>query len=210
MKVLTSSLALCAVLTASGAAQAALLDRGGGLIYDTDLNVTWLQDANYAITTGYNQPQDVPMTWSKSMIWASNLSYYDSVRKVTYTDWRLPNTDESCSGFNCRSSELGHMFYSELGGVAEQSIATTHNANYDLFQNIQLASYLPNKVLSSVPYATLGFNFSYGYLDINYGSGYAWAVRDGDVAAVPVPAAAWLMGSGILGLVGVARRKKTQ
>lgn len=26
-------------------------------------------------------------------------------------------------------------------------------------------------------------------------------------AAVPVPAAAWLMGSGLLGLIGVARRK---
>jgi hypothetical protein len=30
------------------------------------------------------------------------------------------------------------------------------------------------------------------------------------VPAVPVPAAAWLFGSGLLGLVGVARRKKTQ
>lgn len=30
----------------------------------------------------------------------------------------------------------------------------------------------------------------------------------GSVSAVPVPAAAWLMGSGLLGLVGVARRKK--
>ena len=29
-----------------------------------------------------------------------------------------------------------------------------------------------------------------------------------DVAAVPVPAAAWLFGSGLLGLIGVARRKK--
>jgi hypothetical protein len=28
-----------------------------------------------------------------------------------------------------------------------------------------------------------------------------------DVSAVPVPAAAWLFGSGLLGLVGVARRK---
>jgi hypothetical protein len=27
---------------------AALIDRGGGLIYDTDLNITWLQDARYA------------------------------------------------------------------------------------------------------------------------------------------------------------------
>ncbi len=30
----------------------------------------------------------------------------------------------------------------------------------------------------------------------------------GDLSAVPVPAAAWLMGSGLLGLVGVARRRK--
>jgi hypothetical protein len=31
---------------------------------------------------------------------------------------------------------------------------------------------------------------------------------EGHVSAVPVPAAAWLMGSGLLGLVGVARRRK--
>jgi hypothetical protein len=30
----------------------------------------------------------------------------------------------------------------------------------------------------------------------------------GDVAAVPVPAAAWLMGSGLIGLAGITRRKK--
>ena len=30
----------------------------------------------------------------------------------------------------------------------------------------------------------------------------------GNLSAVPVPAAAWLMGSGLLGLVGVARRRK--
>jgi len=30
-----------------------------------------------------------------------------------------------------------------------------------------------------------------------------------DLSAVPVPAAVWLFGSGLLGLVGVARRRKT-
>jgi hypothetical protein len=29
-----------------------------------------------------------------------------------------------------------------------------------------------------------------------------------EVAAVSVPAAAWLFGSGLIGLIGVARRKK--
>ena len=38
----------------SGAAQATLIDRGGGLLYDNVLNVTWLQDANYAKTSGYS------------------------------------------------------------------------------------------------------------------------------------------------------------
>lgn len=32
---------------------------------------------------------------------------------------------------------------------------------------------------------------------------------DGAVAAVPLPAAAWLMGAGLMGLAGVARRRKT-
>ncbi|MCP4042838.1 MAG: VPLPA-CTERM sorting domain-containing protein, partial [Gammaproteobacteria bacterium] len=30
----------------------------------------------------------------------------------------------------------------------------------------------------------------------------------GDVSAVPVPAAVWLFGSGLIGLLGVARRKR--
>ena len=35
----------------------------------------------------------------------------------------------------------------------------------------------------------------------------SWAIT-GNASAVPVPAAAWLFGSGLLGLVGVARRRK--
>ena len=40
-------------------------------------------------------------------------------------------------------------------------------------------------------------------------SGTADFSFDFKVAAVPIPAAAWLFGSGLLGLVGIARRKKT-
>jgi len=31
-----------------------LWDRGGGLIYDDVLNITWLKDANYVNSTGYD------------------------------------------------------------------------------------------------------------------------------------------------------------
>ena len=39
-------------------------------------------------------------------------------------------------------------------------------------------------------------------------SNVVWTI-DAQVSAVPVPAAAWLFGSGLLGLVGVARRKNS-
>ena len=56
------TLIAAATLASSGAAQAALNDRGGGLLYDDVLNVTWLQDANYAKTSGYDA--DGRMNWT--------------------------------------------------------------------------------------------------------------------------------------------------
>ena len=44
-----------------------------------------------------------------------------------------------------------------------------------------------------------------GYFDIGTGN----SIHIISVSAVPVPAAAWLFGSGLLGLIGVARRKAT-
>lgn len=43
---------------------------------------------------------------------------------------------------------------------------------------------------------------------IDIGSGNSLHVTGYSVSAVPVPAAVWLFGSGLLGLIGVARRKK--
>jgi hypothetical protein len=74
-----------------GIANARLIDRGGGLIYDDVLDITWLQDANYAYTSGYVQsPSNGYMFWEDAKAWADGLAYYDSVRDVTWDDWRLP------------------------------------------------------------------------------------------------------------------------
>lgn len=199
---------------------AALIDRGGGLIYDTDQNITWLADANYARTSGYDA--NGSMDWSQAMTWAANLSYYDSVRNVTYDDWRLPTTlqrDTSCGfqygvdsyGYNCTGSELGHLFYSELGGVAYQSIVTTHDADYNLFTNVESSDYWSATEYAPNPSYAWRFVTSLGYQGPSYKSNshYAWAVRDGDVYAasvVPAPAAAWLFVSGLLPLFGYLRK----
>ncbi|MBZ0070843.1 MAG: DUF1566 domain-containing protein [Gammaproteobacteria bacterium] len=207
----------------SGAAQAALIDRGGGLIYDTDLNITWLANANYGAGSSYDSidgTSNGAMDWQNAVSWAMNLSYYDSVRNVTYDDWRLPTTlepDPSCQQtndglINCTGSELGHLFYNELGGVAGYSLTTTHNDNYYLFTNIVFNYW------SGTIYSSLGNSYAWSFSSTGrqgaqgMGSPYlhAWAVRDGDVAAipsmVPLPTAVWLFASGLLALAGMSRK----
>ncbi|MBL8413666.1 MAG: DUF1566 domain-containing protein [Propionivibrio sp.] len=135
------ALATAGVLS-SGVAQAALNDRGGGLIYDVVLNITWLRDANYAATqyaaTGGTQGDaDGLMNWNAANAWAAGLSY------AGYDDWRLPtalNQDGSgpCDSFDCTNSEMGHMFYNNMGAIAFNSILTGSNtANLAQFTNLQ-------------------------------------------------------------------------
>jgi hypothetical protein len=40
------------------------------------------------------------------------------------------------------------------------------------------------------------------------GVSYKLVLKGGHVSAVPVPAAVWLFGSGLIGLTGLAKRKK--
>ena len=59
-----------------------LIDRGFGLIYDVDRNITWLQDANYARTGG--RSRDGQMTWDDAMSWVASLDIFG------VKGWRLP------------------------------------------------------------------------------------------------------------------------
>jgi hypothetical protein len=71
-------------------ASASLYDIGNGLIYDDHLNVTWLQDANYAMTSGTDPfgSIDGAMDFPSASAWASGLDF------AGYQDWRLPEQTE--------------------------------------------------------------------------------------------------------------------
>jgi hypothetical protein len=179
---------------------------GGAAVYDATTNLTWTSNANI----------NGQMDWNTANTWANTL-VLDGV-----SGWSLPTTmqpDATCEinnssgsdGLNCTGSELGNLFYNALGGVANDSITTTHNANYGLFSNFQPSYYWSGTEYAPNTSGAWFFGFNSGVQSFwgksNYSNLYALAVRPGDVAAVPVPAAVWLFGSGLLGLIGMARRK---
>lgn len=116
-------------LLITGAARAELHDMGGGLLYDDVQDITWLQDADYARTSGFKPNGKMP--WADATKWVSELVYHDPVRKVDITGWRLPKVGpvagdkingrfcfdgSSDEGYGMTSprSELAYMFYVNL------------------------------------------------------------------------------------------------
>ena len=194
----------CCLTIMSFSANAALFERLGGLAYYDDVaDLTWLADANYAFTSGIT-PEGTGGAWDQVSLsnWVTGLTIGG------VSGWRLPNSD-SCTGTNCSNSEMGNMFFNVLGGAFPSPISVTHNDNYDLFTSIQDDAYWSGTDYSGDTNFAFYFHMINGEQDINGkgASNHAWVVHSGDVGVVPIPSAVWLFASGLIGLVGLARRK---
>lgn len=200
-------------------ANATLIDRGGGLIYDTELNVTWMQDAQYARTVGVSDSGR--LDWQSASDWAASLSYYDSVRNTYWDGWRLPTTVNSASslGYDVTglSSELAFMYYVNLGYAPNYSHDRWDPApssdNYNPFINLGYLGYWSG-TQSYIEGRSWMLHFHFGSQEItsNYGDEQnVWLLRDGDVAtSVPEPAGTALMGIALISLHWVQRRRRRQ
>ncbi len=201
------SIAIAAsILVFSTSTCAALLERLGGLAYYDDVaDLTWLADANYAYTSGYHPTGR--FSWANTNSWAAGLDV------AGVTGWRVADTlvlDSGCdnftsgesTGYNCTGSEMGNLFYNVLGNTAGSL------TNVGPFSNI-----MPWYWTATEPEPRRGWAWIFGMQNgTQWGADYddqlySWALHDGDVGAVPLPAAVWLFGSGLIGLIGVARCK---
>ena len=126
-------LLLLAGIGLASTAQAELIDRAFA-VYDTVSHLSWLKDANYAQTSGYDA--DGQMTWADANTWANGLTVGG------FTGWRLPtalNADGSgpCGpGYNCTTSELGYLYYTD-GGLSQGQNITSSAVLSGLFSNMQ-------------------------------------------------------------------------
>ena len=156
---------------------AALHDRGGGLVYDDVLDITWMQDTGLA-----NAQLGQDINWASANAWAANLVF------AGYSDWRLPNMDIDDDGsfvdckdaavteLACRDNEFSYMYV--YNGITNPAPGG--------FISLGVLYYWSSTDSQMFPGLAMLFRFNTGFGGITSKitvNRHAWAVRDGDSVA---------------------------
>lgn len=201
--------------------------------YDTDLNITWLRNANAGAGSSFDNGSsttDGRMTWANANNWANTLTV------GSYAGWRVPtmvdtgalgcnysNAGGTDCGYNVQTatSEMAHLYYVSLGNLAycppgDATCAGGPQTGFGLtnigdFQNLEPEAYwygTDDTTNPTVAWRIHTFNGEQ-YIAPKGIDLKAMAVRPGDVLApinqVPEPGTLLLTAAVLLGL-GLARR----
>ena len=170
---------------------------GGKAVYDTDLNITWLADANLPRTQKFGLKDSIQQ--DGSMTWPVAIDYIEAMNEgsgyLGIKPWRLTTIEPGCLGVRCEEDEFGHLFYVELGVGPNEDVGTSKNPELKLFSetteqgNTRLTIEQGNTSFywsSSVGTYVLSFSFSGGIQlerHPNFNTHFVWPVFDGDPEA---------------------------
>lgn len=166
-------------------------------IFDTSTN------ANLGVwfTTSGNGQDAPPASYDLETLRQKTGSMINDINSFNVADSdSITGINDGDLGYHNNTSLWGDSVGSSLGVLTNEASVGTQLGVYNLFNGSTNPDPFAFEYVPTV--------LQYGFLGIDPNTGVAtWNL--GEVSAVPVPAAVWLFGSGVVGLVGVARRRKS-
>lgn len=115
----------------------------------------------------------------------------------------LNNNETTVMTFAGGAFTLESLHFTLLGKGANNTLTVFETGNASNAFSFSTPAYTHNTYYT----ALFGNQFA-GVSSITFATNSGGNVRIGGVEAVPLPAAAWLLGSGLLGLIGLGRKRK--